>query len=135
MNGQQKTWSEITGVYGGHHYINSYDLDDPSFYNFFLGKMKWGADLAKSKNKKFIMGEFGPKQGSFFMVSVFYVGLIYNTTPLEPYVGIQIAEAIMAQINGGICASIYWTFLRHPRIPQAVSLVTVLIMGSIQMVF
>ncbi len=110
---------EITGVYGGHHYINSYDLDDPSFYNFFLGKMKWGADLAKSKNKKFIMGEFGPKQGSFFMDSVYYDGLIYNNTPLEPYVGIQIAEAIMAQINGGIYASSYWTFCDIPGIPPS----------------
>jgi hypothetical protein len=109
---------EITGVYGGHHYINSYDLDDPSFYNFFLEKMKWGADLAKSKNKKFIMGEFGPKQGSFFIDSVYYDGLIYNNTPLEPYVGIQVAEAIIAQINGGIYASSYWTFCDIPGIPS-----------------
>ena len=108
---------EITGVYGGHHYINSYDLDDLSFYSFFLGKMRWGADLAKSKNKKFIMGEFGPKQGSFFMDSVYYDGLIYNNTPLEPYVPIQIAEAIIAQINGGIYASSYWTFCDIPGIP------------------
>jgi len=110
---------EITGVYGGHHYINSYDLDDLSFYDFFLDKMKWGANLAKSKNKKFIMGEFGPKQGSFFMDSVYYDGLIYNNTPLEPYVGIQIAEAIMAQINGGIYASSYWTFCDIPGIPPS----------------
>jgi len=110
---------EITGVYGGHHYINSYDLDDPSFYNFFLDKMKWGANLAKSKGKKFIMGEFGPKQGSIFIDSVFYDGLIYNNTPLEPYVGIQIAEAIMAQINGGIYASSYWTFCDIPGIPPS----------------
>ena len=110
---------DITGVYGGHHYINSYDLDDLSFYNFFLGKMKWGADLAKSKNKKFIMGEFGPKQGSFYMDSVFYDGLIYNNTPLEPYVPIQVAEAIIAQINGGLYASSYWTFCDIPGIPPS----------------
>jgi len=108
---------DITGVYGGHHYINSYDLDDPTFYSFFLDKMKWGADLAKSKGKKFIMGEFGPKQGSFFIDSVYYDGLIYNNTPLEPYVGIQVAEAILAQINGGIYASSYWTFCDIPGIP------------------
>ena len=110
---------DITGVYGGHHYINSFDLDDQSFYGFFLNKMKWGADLAKSKGKKFIMGEFGPKQGSIFIDSVFYDGLIYNNTPLEPYVGIQIAEAILAQINGGIYASSYWTFCDIPGIPTS----------------
>jgi hypothetical protein len=108
---------DITGVYGGHHYINSYHLDDLSFYGFFLDKMKWGADLANNKNKKFIMGEFGPKQGSFFIDSVYYDGMIYNNTPMEPYVAIQLAEAILAQINGGIYASSYWTFCDIPGIP------------------
>ncbi len=108
---------DITGIYGGHHYINSFHLDDLTFYDFFLNKMKWGADLAKSKNKKFIMGEFGPKQGSFFIDSVYYDGMIYNNTPVEPYVGIQLSEAILAQINGGIYASSYWTFSDIPGIP------------------
>jgi hypothetical protein len=110
---------DITGVYGGHHYINSYHLDDPTFYSFFLDKMTWGADLAKSKGKKFIMGEFGPKQGSFYMDSVFYDGMIYNNTPMEPYVGIQLSEAIIAQINGGLYASSYWTFCDIPGIPPS----------------
>ena len=109
---------DITGVYGGHHYINRYTLDDPTFYSFFLQKMKWGAELAKSKNKKFIMGEFGPKQGIYFMDTVFYDALIYNNTPMEPFAGIQIAEAITAQINGGIYASSYWTFSDYPGIPR-----------------
>ena len=108
---------EITAVYGGHHYINSYHLDDLTFYDFFLGKMKWGAELAESKNKKFIMGEFGPKQGSFFIDSVYYDGMIYNNIPMEPYVGIQLSEAIIAQINGGLYASSYWTFCDMPGIP------------------
>ena len=60
----------ITGIYGGHHYINNYDLFDNSFYKFFLDKMKWGADLAKSKNKRFIVGEFGAKQNSNIIDSV-----------------------------------------------------------------
>jgi len=108
---------DITGIYGGHHYINSYDLDDLTFYSFFLKKMKWGADLAKSRNKKFVMGEFGPKQGSFFIDSVYYDGMIYNNISLDPYVGIQLSEAILAQINGGIYASCYWTFCDIPGIP------------------
>jgi len=108
---------DITGVYGGHHYINRFTLDDPTFYNYFLEKMKWGADLAKSKNKKFIMGEFGPKQGIYFIDTVFYDALIYNNTPMEPFAGIQIAEAIIAQINGGLYASSYWTFSDYPGIP------------------
>lgn len=105
---------EITGVYGGHHYINSYDLFDLSFYPFFLGKMQWGANIARSKNKHFIVGEFGPKQNSNIIDSVNHDACIYNNTPLERYVGIQVAEAIMAMINGGIYASSYWTFSDFP---------------------
>jgi len=110
---------DITGVYGGHHYINSYHLEDLTFYDFFLGKMKWGSELAKSKNKKFIMGEFGPKQGMFYIDSALYDGMMYNNTPMEPYVGIQLGEAILAQINGGIYASSYWTFCDIPGIPRS----------------
>lgn len=105
---------EITGVYGGHHYINSFDLFDQSFYPFFLEKMKWGANLAREKNKNFIIGEFGPKQNSNIIDSVKHDACIYNNTPLERYVGIQVAEAIIAMINGGIYAGSYWTFCDFP---------------------
>ena len=109
-----KNMDDITGVYGGHHYLNSFDVFDPAFYSFFLNKMKWAANLAKSKNKRFIMGEFGPKQSHSFIDSISYDAIIYNNTPLEPYVGIQVAEAVMAQMNGGIYASGYWTFADMP---------------------
>ncbi|HLF34687.1 MAG TPA: hypothetical protein VI583_10630, partial [Cyclobacteriaceae bacterium] len=76
---------EITGIYGGHHYINAHDLFDPTFYKFFLGKMQWAAGLAKSKGKRFIMGEFGPKQSHSYFDSISYDAIIYNNTPAEPY--------------------------------------------------
>jgi len=105
---------DITGVYGGHHYINDYDLFDNSFYPFFLEKMKWGSTLAKEKNKKFIIGEFGPKQNSNTIDSVRHDACIYNNTPLEKFTGIQIGEAILAMINGGIYSGNYWTFSDFP---------------------
>ncbi len=105
---------DITGIYGGHHYINNYDLFDNSFYNFFLDKMKWGATLAKSKNKRFIVGEFGAKQNSNIIDSVLHDACMYNNTPLENYLGIQVAEAVIAMINGGIYACGYWTFSDFP---------------------
>jgi hypothetical protein len=104
----------ITGVYGGHHYINDYDLFDNSFYSFFLKNMKWGAGIAKSKNKKFIVGEFGAKQNSNTIDSVLHDACMYNNTPLENYMGIQVAEAIIAMINGGVYACGYWTFSDFP---------------------
>lgn len=106
----------ITGVYGGHHYINSYDIFDPTFYKFFLGKMQWAANLARSKGKRFIMGEFGPKQSHSYIDSISYDAIIYNNTPLEPYVPIQVAEAVLAQMNGGIYASGYWTYADMPTV-------------------
>ena len=105
---------DITGIYGGHHYINNYDLFDNSFYRFFLDKMKWGADLARSKNKRFIVGEFGAKQNSNIIDSVLHDACMYNNTPLENYLGIQVAEAVIAMINGGIYACGYWTFSDFP---------------------
>jgi nicotinamide mononucleotide adenylyltransferase len=105
---------DITGVYGGHHYINGYDLFDPGFYDFFYDKMKWGADLAKTKNKRFIVGEFGPKQNSNIIDSVRHDACIYNNTPLEKYAPLQVAEALTAMINGGIYAASYWTFSDFP---------------------
>ena len=105
---------DITGVYGGHHYINDYDLFDASFYRFFLEKMKWGSQLARMKDKKFIVGEFGAKQNSNMIDSVMHDACVYNNTPLENYLGIQVAEAIIAMINGGIYACGYWTFSDFP---------------------
>ncbi len=105
---------DITGVYGGHHYINGYDLFDTAFYDFFYEKMKWGSGLARSKNKRFIIGEFGPKQNSNVIDSVNHDACIYNNTPLEKYAPLQVAEALIAMINGGIYASSYWTFSDFP---------------------
>jgi hypothetical protein len=105
---------DITGVYGGHHYINGYDLFDTDFYDFFYEKMKWGSELARSKDKRFIIGEFGPKQNSNVIDSVKHDACIYNNTPLENYAPLQVAEALIAMINGGIYASSYWTFSDFP---------------------
>jgi hypothetical protein len=104
----------ITGIYGGHHYINNYDLFDNTFYKFFYDKLKWGADLSKSKNKRFIMGEFGAKQNSNTIDSVMHDANMYNHVPLETYMGIQVSEAILAIINSGVYACGYWTFSDFP---------------------
>ena len=82
-----KNMDEITGVYGGHEYIGEYALDDERFYPWFLSKMQWGAGMARSRGKDFILGEFGCKQappgttvGGKEMDSCIYFG-----TPQEPH--------------------------------------------------
>ncbi len=105
---------DITGVYGGHHYINGYDLYDQNFYSFFHNQMKWGTGIAESRGKDFIVGEFGPKQNSNTIDSVRHDACIYNNTPLEKIVPIQLSEALVAMINAGVYAASYWTFSDFP---------------------
>ena len=111
-----RNMDEITGVYGGHYYINQYTPDDERFYPWFLSKMKWGAALARKHGKDFILGEFGCKQvppgrtvGGKIMDSC-----LYWDTPQEPLAAIQLVEAAVAAINGGVYATGYWTFADFP---------------------
>ena len=109
-----KNMDGITGVYGGHHYINDHDLKDKDFYEWFLSKMEGGADLAKGKGKKFILGEFGCQQDGSMKDGVKMDRCVYWDTPQESLVGIQLAEAVFAAINGGIYGLANWTFTDFP---------------------
>jgi len=105
---------EITGIYGGHHYINGHALDDPAFYPWFLSKLRWGAQLARSKGKDFILGEFGCKQDGSIRDGRKMDVCVYFGTSAEPMVGIQLAEAVIAALNAGIYAVANWTFADFP---------------------
>jgi hypothetical protein len=105
---------DITGIYGGHHYINGYEPDDLRFYAWFKGRCKWAADLARSKGKDFILGEFGPAQYFDSKYGVRWDACKYFDTPLEPLAGVQLAEAALAAINAGVYALSYWTFTDYP---------------------
>lgn len=105
---------DITGAYGGHHYINDFGLDDVNFYEWFFSKAKWGADLARAKGKNFIIGEFGCKQDGRIIDGIRRDICIYWDTPQEPLVGIQLSEAVIAALNAGVYAMGYWTFTDFP---------------------
>jgi len=105
---------EITGVYGGHHYINDSALDDAGFYPWFMGRLSWGAGLARAKGKDFILGEFGSKQDGQTVNGKRNDACVYWGTPQEPSVPIQLAEAIIAALNAGVYALGYWTFADFP---------------------
>jgi len=109
-----KNMDDLTGVYGGHHYINEHGLDDPRFYPWFLSKLQWGADLARSKGKNFILGEFGSKQDGRTLNGIRRDTCIYWDTQQEPLVALQLAEATVAALNAGIYALGYWTFMDFP---------------------
>ena len=52
---------DITGIYGGHHYINEHEPDNLDFYSWFRERCSWAVNIARSKGKDFILGEFGPR--------------------------------------------------------------------------
>lgn len=108
---------DITDVYGGHHYATKQPADDLDFYAWFLEKCTWAVNLAKSKGKDFILGEFGPGQWQELRW-----GRRWDTpeafgTPMEPQAGLQTAEAALAAINAGAYAMGYWTFTDYPDRP------------------
>jgi hypothetical protein len=110
---------DITGVYGGHHYFNQFLPDSPDFYQWFKEKCTWAADLAKSKGKDFILGEFGPAQGAQSLHGWPWATAKFYNGPLEPITGLQVAEGAIAAINSGIYAMSYWTFCDEPDDPKA----------------
>jgi len=110
-----KNMDEITGIYGGHHYINNHALDDLAFYDWFLGKTSWASGLARGRNRKdFVLGEFGSKQDGRTVNGVKLDRCIYYETPQEPLAALQVCEAGLAAINGGVYALGYWTFADYP---------------------
>ena len=106
----------ITGIYGGHHYIQEYAPEDERFYPWFLSKMQWGADLARKHGKEFILGEFGCKQAppERTVNGKKMDTCVYWDTPQEPLVSLQLAEAVIAAIQGGVYATAYWTYADFP---------------------
>jgi len=109
-----KNMDDITGVYGGHHYINDFSLGDKNLYGWFLSETKRGAELARDKGKNFIIGEFGSKQDGRTVDGILRDTCIYWDTPEEPLVGIQLSEAVIAALNSGVYAIGYWTFTDFP---------------------
>jgi hypothetical protein len=107
----------ITGVYGGHHYANDHPPEDPAFYEWFKERCAWGVGLARSKGKEFILGEFGPAQYLQHKFGVRWDTCRYFGTAREPLAGLQLAEAALAAMNGGVRALGYWTFMDYPDNP------------------
>jgi len=104
----------ITGIYGGHHYISNFGLEDELFYPWFLEKCRWGAGIAHGKGKDFILGEFGCRQDGRTIDDIKRDTCIYWDTEKEPLVGIQLAEAVVAAVNAGVYGMGNWTFADFP---------------------
>ncbi len=108
---------DITGVYGGHHYLETDDPADVSFYSWFQERCSWAAGLARQKGKDFILGEFGSRQYFDKKYGYRWDTCLHYGTPREPMAALQVAEAALAAINAGVYATGYWTFTDYPERP------------------
>jgi len=106
---------EITGIYGGHHYFNEHGPRDSSFYPWFLEKLRWAVSVATRRGKRLILGEFGCAQDGRVIDGCKMDVCVHFGTDNEPLVGIQLAEAVIASLNVGVCALAYWTFTDYPN--------------------
>jgi hypothetical protein len=113
-----KNMDDITGIYGGHHYINEHAPDNLEFYKWFLERCQWAVSLARGRGKDFILGEFGPAQYFDLKYGIRWDACKYFDTPLEGLAGLQLAEAALAAINAGVYAMGYWTFNDYPDRPE-----------------
>lgn len=105
---------DITAVYGGHNYFNAHEPTDERFYPWFLAKLDWGVGLARSMGKDFILGEFGCRQDGRTLDGVKRDVCIFWDTPLEPIVGLQLADTVIAALNAGVYGMGYWTYMDFP---------------------
>jgi hypothetical protein len=111
--------NDISGVYGGHHYFNQYTPESPDLYPYFKEKCAWAVNLAKSKGKDFILGEFGGAQGGGLQWGNAWATSRFFDSPREPMVGVQLVEGAMAAINAGVYGIAYWTFSDEPEDTKA----------------
>jgi hypothetical protein len=113
---------DVTGVYGAHHYANNLLPGDLDFYGWFKTQCSWAVELAKAKNKDFILGEFGPGQYLELRWGIRWDTPEFYGTPQEPQAGLQVGEATLAAINAGAYAMAYWTFADFPDDPRSRSI-------------
>jgi len=88
--------------------------NDERFYPWFAGKLRWATDLARARGKDFILGEFGCKQDGLTVDGIKRDVCLWWDTPQEPYVALQLADAVVAAINSGVYGMAYWTFMDFP---------------------
>ncbi len=106
--------NSTTAVYGAHEYFSEYAPDSSRFYPWFLTQLRAICAVTAAKKKGFILGEFGCRGDGRTINGVLHDDCYYWNTPLEPYTGLQLAEAVIAALNSGVKALAYWTFTDFP---------------------
>lgn len=114
----------ISGVFGGHHYVNDFEPEDLDFYKIFWRHCYDVVQMLRPHERSFILGEFGLaqmfKQGvrAINGVKMDVCHAFFNGK--EAYSALQITEMSLAAMNAGVYATALWTFTDVPN-PQGMS--------------
>ena len=109
----------ISGVFGGHHYVNDFEPEDLDFYKIFKRQCSDVVVMLRPYERRFILGEFGLaqafKQGKRDIngVKMDVCDAFYNGK--ESYSALQLCEMALAAMNAGVYSMAMWTFTDIPN--------------------
>lgn len=119
---------EYTKYYCGHNYAicekwedGDFAFDDPEFYNYLYRSFDKVVQIAKNKQKRFMLAEFGihgrkiyfPPEKSSVMVSDIPSGF-YDKKEEAEYALMACVEELAA-MNAGVLCTAFWTFCDYPN--------------------
>lgn len=105
----------ISGVFGGHHYVNDFEPQDLDFYKIFHKNVSKVVKSLYPHERRFILGEFGLAQDMRNINGVKMDVCKYFYDGQEAYSALQITEMALAALNAGVYAMALWTFTDYPN--------------------
>ena len=108
---------EITDTYCAHLYVGNVTPGDLSAYKLYYDSFGTLVKQAKTKHKRFILGEFGINSSTKWTK---YVPMLNDTCyavdnpSKEGAYAMAICEMAMAAINCGSLAAVFWTMFDYP---------------------
>lgn len=112
-----KNMNVISADYCGHLYEKLFQPDDPAFYDAWYQRCRKYVLLASSKEKHFILGEYGISKANAHPVGGAGkdVCTFFETPERHTHLfGVQMAELVIASVNANVFALGYWTFCDYP---------------------
>lgn len=100
----------ISGIFGGHHYVNDFEPQDLDFYKIFHKNVSKVVKSLYPHERRFILGEFGLAQDMRNINGVKMDVCKYFYDGQEAYSALQITEMALAALNAGVYAMALWTF-------------------------
>lgn len=109
---------EITEMYCAHLYVGDITPGDLSAYDYYCRSFAGPVSTAKTKEKRFMLGEYGINSGKHKFSPTMPMGndccYCVDVPEGEGDYAIAISEMSIAAINTGCFASVFWTMFDYP---------------------